>query len=381
MKVAVTEVWVVVLLVILVGSSAIGAEPVRAVATFHCVGLYWSVEGGSPQNVCRARYRRAEDKEWKEGMALWYDRRSKSPVGRDGRGERTSSEWEHGGRYRGSIVNLRPGTQYEVDLTLEKTGKKELLNVKTWSEHFPVAKRVEVPNRDKTLVITEGGSSRGYVVYAPPDRARTAAINVANSADYCVEVRASHVIIRGLTLRGAKIHGIRIYEGCHDVVIERGDISEWGRIAEDGWGKNMDSAIYSSARDIERVIVQRNIIHHPRGDSSNWKEHRPRPGKREPYHSEGPQAVCFFNSQGNHVIRYNTVFSDDDHQYNDIFGAGSNFSMQGFPNRDSDIYGNKLSHCWDDGIESEGANCNVRIWGNYIDDCFVGIATAGTSAR
>ena len=27
-------------------------------------------------------------------------------------------------------------------------------------------------------------------------------------------------------------------------------------------------------------------------------------------------------------------------------------SARGFPNQDSDIYGNLLSHCWDDGIES-----------------------------
>jgi hypothetical protein len=73
------------------------------------------------------------------------------------------------------------------------------------------------------------------------------------------------------------------------------------------------------------------------------------------------------------------VFSDDDHQYNDIFGAGQNFSTRGFPNRDSDISGNLLSHCWDDAIESEGANCNVRIWGNYTTDNLVGIATASTS--
>jgi hypothetical protein len=93
----------------------------------------------------------------------------------------------------------------------------------------------------------------------------------------------------------------------------------------------------------------------------------------------GPQAVCFFNSRGNHVIRYNTIYSDADHYYNDILGAGSNYSVEGFPNRDSDIYGNYLANCWDDAIEAEGANRNVRIWGNYVEDSFVAIATAATS--
>ena len=50
----------------------------------------------------------------------------------------------------------------------------------------------------------------------------------------------------------------------------------------------------------------------------------------------------------------------------------------GFPNADSDIYGNSISHAWDDGIEAEGAQQNVRIWGNYIDQTAIGIATTVT---
>lgn len=79
------------------------------------------------------------------------------------------------------------------------------------------------------------------------------------------------------------------------------------------------------------------------------------------------------------MIRYNSIFSDDAHRYNDVLGAGTNFSLRGFPHRDTDIYGNLLSHCWDDAIESEGGNANVRIWGNYLTKCFVGVATASTS--
>ena len=379
MKAAFGRLGVVAWVVIMVADCSFAADGARAVPTFNCVGLYWTVEGGSAQNVCRVRYRSDGAGQWKEAMPLWFDAREKSPTGRAGRGENTSRRWEHGVQYRGSIVNLDAGTEYEVELSLEATGKRRLLNVSTWSEEFGIAERIDVASADRTLAITRGGSDKGFVLYTPADGAPRAIIDVKNKTLHCLEVRASHVIIRGLTLKGAQVHAIRIYEGCHDIVIEDCDISGWGRIAEDGWGKNLDSAVYSSARDLERVIIQRNTIHHPRGDSSNWKEYRPRAGKREPYHSEGPQAVHFRDSRGNHVIRYNSVFSDDDHQYNDIFGAGANFSVLGFPNRDSDIYGNRLSHCWDDAIESEGANCNVRIWGNYMTDCFVGIATAGTS--
>lgn len=361
--------FVAVVMCIACVSTVSAADPPQAVPTFHCVGLYWSPDKGSAENTCQVRYRQAGSQEWTEALPLWFD----------GREPQETVPAEHSRQYRGSIVNLTPTTQYEVELSLEKTGQRVSLPVRTWNEQFPVAEVVEVPDGDGPLVIKRSGSAEGYILYTCAKSRNTATIDVQNEHPQCIEVRGSHVIIRGLTLKNAQQHGIRIFENCHDVVIEGCDISGWGRISEDGWGRNLDSAVYSNAEDLTRVIVQRNRIHHPRGDSNNWKENRPRPGKRESYHPEGAQGVYFANSKGNHVIRYNTVWSDDDHQYNDIFGAASNFSVRGFPHRDSDIYGNLLSHCWDDAIESEGANCNVRIWGNYTTECFVSIACASTS--
>ena len=162
-------------------------------------------------------------------------------------------------------------------------------------------------------------------------------------------------------------------------MIENCDISGWGRIANDGWGVDYDAAIYGRDQALKRVIVQRNYLHHPRSNSNNWRQSRVISNPRQSTHPQGPQTIVLWDSAGNHVFRYNTVDSDDTHYYNDIFGAGANFSVRGFPNQDSDIYGNRLSHCWDDAIESEGANCNVRIWGNYVARCLVGIACASTS--
>jgi hypothetical protein len=341
-------------------ASAAADEQPAAVPTFECVGLSWKAPGGAADKTCEARYRAAGADAWKDAMPLWFDARN--------------------GEYRGSIVCLQPGTAYEVALALRGTPTRAALTVATWKEAFPAAETVGLPaSSAETLAVTRSGAPDGYVLYAPAPGAKTATIDVGGAQDQCVVVTASYVILRGLVLKNARIHGIQLMDAVHDVVIEECDISGWGRIAEDGWGRNTDSAIYSRAPALRRIIVQRNRIHHPRGNSNNWRESRPRPGKREPNHPEGPQAVSFFDSEGNHVIRYNTVFSDDQHQCNDLFGAGANFSTRGFPHRDSDIYGNLLSHCWDDAIESEGANCNVRIWGNYMTDTFVGIACATTS--
>lgn len=339
--------------------GATSAEKPIAVPTFECIGLYWKMPKGAADDVCEASYRASGAIDWHRAMPLWFDGRSQE--------------------YRGSIVHLVPGTTYEINLQLRGKAMHASLQARTWSEAFPVARKVVCPARsNKTLTISESGSTEGFVLYEPANRA-TSTIDAADASDHCIVVQASCVILRGFTLKGARVHGILLGEGVHDVVIEECDISGWGRIAEDGWGKDYDAAIYSKHPAVERIIIQRNRIHHPRSNSNNWQQARPGPGKREPSHPEGPQAVCLWDSEGNHVIRYNTVLSDDDHQYNDIFGAGQNFSTRGFPNRDSDIYGNLLSHCWDDAIESEGANCNVRIWGNYITEAYVGVACASTS--
>ena len=367
------------------------AEGPRAVPTFHCIGLYWSPQEGGDDIVCRVRYRLVNSDEWKEALPLWFDARgpeqhsqtlSNSSLG-DGA---PKPQHEFARQYRGSIVNLAPGTEYDIELSLEGTEVRRRIKAKTWGEHFPIGKAVVLPETShETLVIEQSGSPESYILYAPAP-GKTATIDARNRIDHCVEINASYVIVRGLALKDARSHAIRIIDG-HDIVIEECDISGWGlpnAVQPEVWGKNMEAAVYAREADpqnptIERVIVQRCRVHHPRHDTNSWDEYRKEkdPEKKDyRWHPGGPQFVTMYNTRGNHVFRYNEVWSDAEHYYNDILGGGSNYSAAGFPNRDSDIYGNRLANCWDDAIESEGANCNVRIWGNHIDQTMVAIATA-----
>lgn len=349
---------------------------VRAVPTFECLGLSWNAPGGAADRVCRVRYRKAGDEAWREALPLWYDARDKVYDARD-------QVWHkiRGPEYRGSIVNLQPGTVYEVSLALEGTAAAATLRAATWPEAFPIARTVTLARHSREpLVIEESGTAGGYILYTRPADSETATIDVEGRHDACVRVNAAHVILRGLTLKNAAVHGVQLAGPARDVVIEECDISAWGRIRPDGWAQDMDSAVYSREPSLERIVVQRNRIHSPRGTSNNWLQQRQRRDGTKSGHPSGPQAVTFVNSAGNHVIRYNTVCGGEkNHYYNDIFGAGSNFSTAGFPNCDSDIYGNLLSQCWDNPVESEGANGNVRIWGNFITDSYAAIATATTS--
>lgn len=348
----------VVFTIMLLGSTLLSGQ--SAIPTFHSMGLYWQPKGGDSTLICSVTYRAQGQSTWKQGLDLWFDYRNKE--------------------YRGSLVHLQPNTTYDIKLVLSNKLDSAMLTGTTWSEDFPISDTVYLPSfSNQTYVLPKGGTSSGYVLYtfAPND---SAVIDVANTKAHCVEIPANtdYVIIRGLKLRGAINHGIRIYDNCNDVVIEKCDISNWGSTDQSGWGRDYESAVYSYASGVERVIIQCNKMHDPRTDANSWAEKRFWANDTT-YHPVGAQAVSMFDSKGNHVIRYNEVFSDENHHFNDIFGGGSNYSFKGFPNRDSDIYGNKISHCWDDGIESEGANMNVRIWDNYIDHTYVKIAIAATS--
>ncbi|HEY5895995.1 MAG TPA: hypothetical protein VIV54_00390 [Burkholderiales bacterium] len=326
---------------------ALAHEP-RAVPTFESLGIYWTPPADPGAAGCTIQFRKAGEATWREGLPLWYDARDKE--------------------CRGSLVQLEPGTRYEIEVGGHR------LSAATWSERFPIARTVKVASGN-TLRISEGGSASGYVLY---DGAG-AVLDAGDAAQANITISAPYVIVRGFTLKGAQQDAIRLMPGAHDVVIEDNDISGWGRFRytnSKGWkiGMDMDAGVRAVCnRDwrMERTIVQRNRIHHPRYGANSWSWGHP----------AGPQAITYSHCGGNHVIRWNEIYSgDEQHYFNDGIGGEDNFSAIGFPNADTDIYANRISHAWDDAIEAEGGNRNVRIWGNYLDLTATGVASTVTHA-
>ncbi|MDQ8197075.1 right-handed parallel beta-helix repeat-containing protein [Pelagicoccus enzymogenes] len=350
-------------------SSCARTSAVQAVATFECIGLRWAPEQGASEIECSVRYRAQGEGEWKEALPLWFDDYAHEEA------PQFSNE------YRGSIVGLREGVRYEVELSLAGGLASQTVTVETRSSDFKIARVVTLPERiEETITISEGGNPKdGYVLYQAGEKGTV--VDGRNSDRVNVLVEADFVIIRGLTLVNASQHGIELGE-VQDVVIEDCDISGWGQDLDDGWGRNFDSAVFHETAEgeektLKRIVIQNNSMHHPRANSNSWTQAREsRNGSRHPI---GPQGISFINAEGEIVVRHNRIYSDWEHMFNDAMGEWHNFGYGGFPVRDSDIYGNWISHCWDDGLEIEGANQNVRVWGNVIDSTFGAIATAGTS--
>jgi hypothetical protein len=336
-------------LCVLLPLVAAAAEPTpSAVATFESIGLYHTRPAA--QDGCKVRYRAANATGWREGYPLVYDAREQ--------------------QYRGSLVSLTPNTSYDIRLECDQQTAE--LQARTLNEQFPIGKttHLDAGKTDQTLTIRDGGTADDWHLITPAPGTKFVS-DVFNAADANVVIEADYVILRGLELRNAAIHGVLIRKGVQHVVIEDCHITGWGRIGGARvWGvmSGSDSGIFAEA-DAGHLILQRNLIEYPRGGANDW----------ESGHPNGPQGISLIDSRGGNVIRYNTIRSTEDHGFNDGIGGGSNYSFKGSPNRDSDIYGNVVANCWDDAIESEGANMNVRIWSNYIHHTFVHIATAATA--
>lgn len=352
----------IVLKAVLLSASYIAAYPQAndlpyAVATYESAGIYWkSADAG----VCTIRYRETGNAKWKQSLDLWYDARD--------------------GEYKGSITGLQQDSKYEVELVT--LSRKKQFSFRTRSDHFPIGKITLLPKGQsaKAVVITESGTPDAYHLVTVPEGSKSVLNPVPEGHtygkkiplyDYGIDINADYVIIRGVEIRDAGIHGIIIRRGRHDIVIENSHIRFWGRIGGP-WGSgnfdgDMDSGIFAE-EGTKNITIQRNLLEDPRGAANDWATGHP----------AGPQGISFVESAGGHVIRYNEITSTEIHGFNDGIGGSKNFSDTGNLNRDCDVYGNIIRNVWDDAIESEGGNTNIRIWGNYLEKYYTAIATAST---
>jgi PKD repeat protein len=391
----------------------------NAVPTYQSIGLYWKPTGVTSGRAT-VRFRPQGTTTWREGHELWWDDRNDE--------------------FRGSMVELDENTVYEIQLKVGtgawsnttascNTASATECNIpvtascssanrnqctRTWSDSYRIKEVRNVTSRTTPLVISAadgGNETEGYVVYQGVDGNNT--ISLAEGSGACVRVDADFVVVRNLVLRGCGSHGVELVNvhsagrAASDVIVEDNEITGWGGIRTAGMNpplaRNGDAAVFcqgtspSTGEDARthdenhrthRIVVQRNNIHSPRYTAESWK--RSRADDPDPTHPLGALAVNFSKCGWNHVVRWNDVYSTPNAQgqinhYKDAFGGGPNKgdssdpTAGGFPWADSDIYGNRISHVYDDAISAEGLNRNVRIWGNYFDRIFVPIANAANA--
>lgn len=280
--------------------------------------------------------------------------------------------------WRGSIVNLKENTAYEVKIS---AGGKTLAEGKflTLGKAPKVAKTIVLneKNFNGSLKITKGGKPDAWVRYtcAPGfvlKNDRTQPLIVLHKAKY--------VILDGLTMQGGN-HCAVILNYCSNIRITNCDLSGWGELKTkqdfDRDGKfyytrsdgKYTSTNYSAGITLNygnNIVVEKNYIHDPAGHANSWRYSHP----------AGPcaiYAVCPTST----TIRYNDLVASDIGRWNDAVEGLYNFNEDGGFNRDAEIYGNFMIYCQDDNIELDGGQQNIRCFGNRFEASYCGVSVQG----
>jgi len=354
------------------GAATFGDTAVHLVPTFHSIGIYWAPGGNVGNVTVRFRPLTNPPSAFRDGLPLWFDDRN--------------GGLSYHQEYRGSIVELQPGAAYEIQLTPSAGSAPAVPQVRTWNtrpDDVPDnPTTVPIAPRTTNLTITAGGdAASGYKVYDGWNGTSNNEISVGTSHDNCITVNASYVVVRRVKCIGGLRSGIQIADGFHNVVIEDVEVTDFEQAARNvtGWGnagENDEGAVKLGSRTAttpgnnSKILVQRSRLHTPRWGSTPWSTGG----------IGGPYGIFTKDAGAQNVFRWNEISSSGtEHQwFQDCIGGTHNESEKGAPGPDSDIYQNALANCYDDGIEAEGGNRNVRVWGNYLNKTAIVMGNAVT---
>ena len=335
-----------------------------AVPTFECIGL--SVPAGGPITAgsgCTVRYRKRSGRNWRKGMDL--------------------VPYPPEQEYRGSLLNLDAGTDYEIECGPSLAGVKRAgiirLSARTWKEGVPVGqvRRLRAGVSTEPVVISARGRPGAWVLYAPP-KGGTSTIEAGKKAPAAVLFKkAAYVVFENVTVRGGARDGVNVADS-HHVRIRRCDIADWGDAGVKKLG--MDKGLYVDSsgrrinyhagvhvsRDSSQIVVEDNFVHRPRGTANSWVFGHPM----------GPQGILLDRTGGNNVVRNNDVIGSENHWWNDAIESLENSGVNGGPYRDTDISGNVLAFSNDDGTELDGGQINVRFHNNWVYRALCGVSCA-----
>ncbi len=384
----------------LAASNSTTVGELELVAAYENIGVHSHFTGDdNGNNSTLLRYRVYGSGTWITGVDLYKDTRDEViEVGLYG----DPIEGPYGipnpykDEYRGIIFGLEPNTDYEVEVvytdpdgvsgtartvirTLDfdppSTGNNYWVDPDRGSDSNPgteaspwatVQHAADSVSAGDTVnisgTITEGGSAYGgrgievrnsgtpdnYITFQSADPENMAVFNGEGTRWHALQLFGSYIRIRNLEMTnyhgdpgGAVVIGGRQDEGA-DLVT--GNIVENCTISDPGGSWACAGVLL---RYSEASLIQNNYIYSTAYDDRS-----------------SAYGIFFFGTTGKNVVRNNYIYSDA--VYKDSIGGIANFSMNGGSGPDSFIYDNYIYGSWDDGIEIEGGNCNVAVWGNII---------------
>lgn len=350
------------ILILMLSTRQAQAQDIRLTPTFESIGIELPINVDE-NSTCNMRFREAGG-EWREGLPLFTDHETN----REG--------------FRGSVVLLEPDTEYEIELsyTINGSSLTKTATTRTWSEAFPEAEVIPISSRQELKdKLKSGSASKGYVVF---DGGTNKTVIDGGDNNNALDIsNKEYIIIKNMEFKGSRRSAIRIYKSNH-IVVQDCDINNWGE-AGNFCGKaiTLNGTTYKSdgekhagveVEGSSQIVVQYNTIHDPTGNSCNWESIPKKYLKEgEESHPSGPRGIAVRQKVKHSVFRYNRAYStSQDHYFADVFNAEERGATS-----DIDVYGNEFSNAWDDGIEIEDENRNIRVWNNVVHSVYHGLAS------
>jgi len=354
-------------------------EPVLEPSTLNCLGVYWVVGGDANKNArIEIEYRKAGSEEWKPGYLLFRVEQSAQDPSKheDGKGSKASVQVPDGAwLFAGSVVNLTPGTDYELHLKLidaDGGAAEKTLTTRTAVE--------PITPKDMHVRHVAPGSGGGSGSEQDPYKGLAAANAVAKPGDLFI-VHAGTYDAFETDKSGELGHPI-IWRGEGAAVIDAKGKAPKAIAAggiHDVWFEKLElcNAAYGIVtHDSERIVLRRCHIH---GVEYGLAATRNTKGNMNGYFvtdnviegpSVWPRSKGIENARGIQVTGSGHVVA-----YNRIHGFGD--ALDTFPSVKCaaiDFHNNDISLCTDDGIEMDYSERNTRCFNNRFVNIFQGVS-------
>ena len=338
----------------------------RSYATIHSIGIEWDIAGDGNHNAsCKVRFRAKGAGEWKDALPLfrvdyaWYYSSSKAK--------------EPKNMLAGSLMFLRPATEYEVQLDLADPDGGNA------AKQFVVATRPvpAMPKGGRTLHVVPGEGG-GTGTEADPFKGVAAADAAAQPGDI-LRLRAGAYGDAQLDKAGAeggryvvwtaagdgetvfksiKLNGSYIWlDGLTLMRAERKNgITTAGQPVIGAVVTRCTVTGYHYCIILNRQCRDWHIADNVLKGSKSWPfvKDPKRDAKDDENEALSGEGVELAESIGGHVVCYNRISHTAD-------GVS-------YPGHDTDIYGNDISNVSDDALEPDRGWANVRMWGNRMYD-------------
>ncbi len=330
--------------------------------TYENISYYIDYDKYNGAASCEITYRNntGKDKNWYKAYEPYNDKTAK--------------------QFRGSIVKLAGNQTYELRAIIKNSAGNILTQkggtVVTWNDS---------PNT-KEVKLSELGYTAGELVLSGLKGSDEEWLRIVDDigagvdGGSCIEALmindCEFLILDGITVKGGYRCGICVNGNSRNIRISNCDISGWGRAGVfnpetaayicDGVAVNYDCGIMMM--EAKNVTVEKCYIHDSRAKSNSWSG--------DTWENVHPKGACgiFYIVDESCVIRYNDIIGDEENSWNDAIEGWENGAYFGGPSRDTDVYGNMIIHCCDDGMELDGGQMNVRVYDNRIERTTCGIS-------